>query len=40
MRSVRCVSGWYLWVFPDESLAERVKLLALRLGQIKESDHA
>lgn len=27
-------------VFPDESLAERVKLLALRLGQIKESDHA
>ncbi len=27
-------------VFPDESLAERVKLLALRLEQIKESDHA
>lgn len=27
-------------VFPDESLAERVKLLALRLGQIKELNHA
>lgn len=27
-------------VFPDESLAERAKLLALRLGQIKELDHA
>lgn len=27
-------------VFPDESLGERVKLLALRLGQIKELNHA
>lgn len=27
-------------VFPDESLAERVKLLALRLGQIKALDDA